>query len=115
MLEAFSAFVGASMSIMSGRMGAAAARESALAKMRALELEKNWNLGVMRRNKEDVYAKNILSSYGSGIDPTTGSNRAIIRQNQGVLEDEIRFQEQQYNIQIANLNAQSKQKFLGIF
>lgn len=103
------------LSFASGVTGASAARKSARAQLAALEAEKTWNLGVMRQNKIDTYARNILSSYGSGIDPTTGSNRAVINQNQAVLEDEIKFQEQQYNAQIANLKAQSKQKFLGIF
>ena len=69
----------------------------------------------MEQNKIDTYAKNILSSYGSGISSETGSNRAIIEQNQDVLQREIQFQKQQYNAQIAGLKAQSKQRFLGIF
>lgn len=107
--------IGFGMNFMQGALGASAARKSARATMAALMAEKSWNLGVMRRNKADVYASNILSSWGSGIDPTTGSNRAIIADNQRVLQDEINSQEQQYNIQIANAKAQSKQKFLGLF
>lgn len=102
-------------SMISGALGASAARKSARASMAALEAEKTWNLGVMRQNKIDTYAKNVLSSFGAGISAETGSNKAIIEQNQDVLEREIRFQEQQYNTQISNLRAQSKQKFLGIF
>lgn len=95
--------------------GASAKRKAARAQMAALEAEKTWNLGVMRRNKADVYASNILQSWGSGINYTTGSTAAVIANNQQVLEEEIKFQEQQYNTQIANLRAQSKKKHLGIF
>lgn len=107
--------VGLGMNVMQGALGASAARKSARASMAALAAEKSWNLGVMRQNKIDTYASNVLSSWGSGIDPMTGSNRAVIENNQRVLQDEIDFREQQYNIQLENLRAQSKQKFLGLF
>lgn len=103
------------MNMISGVLGASAARKSARAKMAALESEKAWNLNVMRRNKADVYASNILESWGSGINPMTGSNAAVIRENQKVLQEEIDFRGQQYDIEIANLKAQSKQKYLGLF
>lgn len=106
---------GLGLSLISGAMGASAARKAARAKMSALKQEKAWNLGVMRRNKEDVYASNILSSYASGINPMTGSNAAVILGNQQVLQDEINFQESQYNAELKNLKAQSKQKYLGLF
>ena len=102
-------------SIASGAFGASAARKSARAQMKALKLEKQWNLGVMERNKADIYASNILESYGSGIDYTTGSNRAVSAENQRVLQDEIDFQRRQYDIELKNLKAQSKQRYLGIF
>lgn len=103
------------LSLISGAMSAAAARESARAKMSALGEEKAWNLGVMRRNKADAYASNILSSWGSGINPMTGSNSAVILGNQAVLQDEINFRERQYDTELRNLEAQSKQKYLGLF
>lgn len=103
------------MNMVSGALNASAARETARAKMAALSTEKAWNLNVMRRNKEDVYAHNILESWGSGINPATGSTAAIISGNQAVLQDEINFQERQYDIEMKNLKAQSKQKFLGLF
>lgn len=103
------------LNMISGAMSAAAARESARAKMSALKNEKAWNLSVMRRNKADVYASNILSSWEAGINPTTGSNAAVILGNQAVLQDEINFQERQYDIEMKNLEAQSKQKYLGLF
>lgn len=103
------------LSMISGAMSAAAARESARAKMSALSNEKAWNLSVMRRNKADVYASNILSSWASGINPMTGSNAAVILGNQQVMQDEINFQERQYDIEMKNLKAQSKQKYLGLF
>lgn len=101
--------------MISGALNASAARESARAKMAALQKEKVWNLNVMRRNKADVYASNILESWGSGINPMTGSNLAVIMGNQAVLQDEINFREQQYDTELRNLEAQSKQKFLGLF
>lgn len=107
--------IGLGMNVMQGALGASAARKSARASMAALDAEKSWNLGVMRQNKIDTYARNILDSWGSGIDPMTGSNRAVIENNQRVLQDEINFREQQYDIQLENLRAQSKQKFLGLF
>lgn len=103
------------LNVVSGIMGASAARESARAKMSALSEEKAWNLSVMRRNKADVYASNILSSWGSGINPMTGSNAAVILGNQATLQDEINFRERQYDTELRNLEAQSKQKFLGLF
>ena len=103
------------LSMIAGAMSASAARKSARAKMSALANEKAWNLSVMRRNKEDVYASNILQSWGSGINPMTGSNLAVIMGNQAVLQDEIAFQERQYDIEMKNLKAQSKQKYLGLF
>lgn len=111
------AFAGINLgfNLISGALSASAARESARAKMSALSSEKMWNLGVMRRNKADVYASNILSSWGSGINPMTGSNAAVILGNQAVLQDEINFREQQYDTELRNLKAQSKQKFLGLF
>ena len=106
---------GLGLSLISGAMSASANREAVRAKMSALTMEKNWNLGVMRRNKEDVYASNILSSYASGINPMTGSNAAVILGNQQVLQDEINFQGNQYDTELKNLKAQSKQKYLGLF
>lgn len=107
--------VGLGMTMISGALSASASRESARAKMSALKSEKAWNLGVMRQNKIDTYARNILESYASGIDPASGSNLAVIMKNQQVLQDEINFREEQYNIELKNLKAQSKQKYLGIF
>lgn len=109
------AAIGLGLQVAGGISGASAQRKSARAQMRALQQEKAWNLGVMQRNKEDVYAANILSSWGSGIDPTTGSTAGVIASNQQVLQEEIDFQRKQYDIQIANAKAASKQKYLGIF
>ena len=107
--------VGLGMNMIQGALSAAANRESARAKMSALKSEKMWNLGVMRQNKIDTYARNILESYGSGISSASGSNLAVIMKNQQVLQDEINFREEQYNIELKNLKAQSKQRYLGIF
>lgn len=102
-------------SILSGAMSASASRKQARAQRRALQLEKDWNLGVMERNRDDVYASNILESWGSGIDYGSGSTQAVISNNQRVLQNEIDFRREQYDIELKNLKAQSKQKFLGIF
>ena len=117
MIEPMTAMAVASfgMAFASGVSGASASRKSARAQMAALKAEKAWNLGVMERNKTDVFNRQQLSSYGSGIDPTTGSNAAVMAANQKILQDEIDFQTSQYNAQLKNLRAQSKQKFLGIF
>lgn len=103
------------MGIAQGAMTASANRQMAEANMAALKLEKAWNMRVMGQNKRDVYARNILESWGAGIDPTSGSQAAVIKNNQRVLQEEMNFREQQYDIQIQNLKAQSKQKFLGLF
>jgi hypothetical protein len=107
--------IGLGTNILSGALGASANRKAARASIKALKEEKAWNLGVMARNKADVYASNILESFGSGINPMTGSNRAVIEGNQQVLQDEIDFRRRQYDVELKNLKAQSKQKFLGIF
>lgn len=103
------------LQIAGGISAASAQRKSARAQMRALQQEKTWNLGVMERNKEDIYARSLMSSWGSGIDPTTGSTAGVIASNQQVLQEEIDFQRRQYDIQIANAKAASKQKYLGLF
>ena len=98
-----------------GNMNALANRQSAKAQMKALQEEKNWNIGVMERNAEDVFERSMLESWGAGIDPMTGSTAAVIASNEAVLRDEIGFRASQYDTQIKNLRAQSKQKYLGIF
>lgn len=107
--------VGLGLSIVSGALNASAARESARANASATRLERDFNLGVMRQNKIDTYASNMLQSWGSGINPFTGSTNAVILGNQETLQKEIDFQKRQYDTQIANYEAQAKQKFLGIF
>ena len=114
-MNPWSAFYDTVFSTVGGVLSASAARESARAKMAALKLEKNWNIGVMEQNAQDVYAKSVLSAFGSGISSSTGSTAAIIANNQRVLDDEIKFRESQYDIELRNLKAQSKQRFMGIF
>ncbi len=108
-------FVDFVMGVQASAYSHSAKTSSAWAKMVALGLEKSWNLNVMRQQKKDLYARNILEAYGSGVNPITGSTGAVISNNQQVLQDEINFREQQYNMELKNLEAQSKQKFLGIF
>lgn len=92
-----------------------ARRESAKAQMAALEKEKNWNLGVMEKNIMDIQDRSMLSSWGAGINPMTGSTAGIIAENEATLRGELAFRSQQYDTQIGNLEAQSKTKYLGIF
>ena len=108
-------FFNTTVGLVSGALNASANRESIRAKMAALTLERDWNIGVMKQNAEDIYSRNMLSAYGSGINPNTGSTSAVITGNQRTLQDEIKFRESQYNIELGNLKAQSKQKFLGLF
>lgn len=107
--------VGLGMNIIGGALQASAARQQARAQMSALTQSWMWNRDVLRQNKIDTYASNILQSYGAGIKGTTGSTAAVIQSNQDVLERNIAFQEQQYQTEMKNLKAQSKQKYLGIF
>lgn len=114
-METAFAAINLGLNIVGGITSASANREAARARMAALSNEKTWNLNVMRRNKADVYASNVLESWNSGINPMTGSNAAVILGNQATIQDEINFREQQYDIEMKNLEAQSKQKFLGLF
>lgn len=115
MLLAATAIAGLAMNTISGALDAAAKRESARAEMAALTQSWQFNKGVLQQNKIDTYASNILQSWGSGINYATGSTAAVIQNNQRVLQNAIDFQESQYQTQMANLRAQSKQRFLGIF
>lgn len=103
------------MTVIQGGLGAAAARESARAAMSALKNEKTWNLGVMRQNIIDTRERSYLESWSSGIDSSSGTMAALIGSNENVLRNEMNFREEQYDIQLKNLKAQSKQKYLGIF
>lgn len=103
------------MTLIGGALSASAARESARAAMSALKNEKAWNLSVMRQNIVDTRERSVLDSWSSGIDPTTGTMAALIGSNENVLRNEMNFREEQYDIQLKNLKAQSKQKYLGIF
>lgn len=94
---------------------ARAYRKSVRAQMAALQKSWDWNLDVMKQNVEDVTSRSQLQSWGSGINPFTGSNAAIIASNEKVMRDEIDFQREQYETQMGNLRAQSKKRYLGIF
>lgn len=104
------------MNFASNIFGASANRKAARATVAALLQEKNYNIGLLRQQKKDKYWADIMSSWASGT--TTGmgtSTAAAIASNQKVLEEEIAFQEQQYNTQISMAQQQSKQRFMGIF
>lgn len=115
MFTAIMAAISLGLNMAQGGASVRAARKSARANMAALENEANWNLNVMNKQKQDIYAKNILEAYGSGINPESGSTRAIIEGNQKMIQEEIDFRKTQYAIELGNLTAQSKQKYLGIF
>lgn len=103
------------LGIIGGAMSASSARKSARAAMSALQSEKAWNLGVMRQNIIDTRERSVLDSWSSGIDSSSGTMAALINSNENVLRNEMNFREEQYNIALKNLRAQSKQKYLGIF
>lgn len=103
------------LTVIGGALNASASRKSARAAMSALKSEKAWNLGVMRQNIIDTRERSVLDSWSSGIDSTTGTMAALINSNENVLRNEMNFREEQYNIALKNLKAQSKQKYLGIF
>lgn len=111
----FASIAGEIMGFASGVTATAAKRASAKASMAALEEEKNWNLGVMERNIMDIQDRSMLSSWGAGINPMTGSTAEIIAENEATLRKELGFRASQYDKQIGALEAQSKQKYLGIF
>lgn len=112
--EGFSA-INLGMSVISGAMQASANREKARAQMSALASSWRWNKRVLQQNKLDAYASNLLESWGAGIKGTTGSTAAVIANNQAVLQSNIDYQQEQYDTQMKNLKAQSKEKYLGIF
>lgn len=114
MLESLLA-VSAVTGVASGIFSASANRQAARANMKAIKSESAWNIGVMKRNKEDVLQQNFLQSYASGIDYSTGSTAEVIENNQEVLQREIDFQKEQYDIAYKTAKAQSKQRYLGIF
>lgn len=103
------------MNMIQGALAASANRQKARAEMSALTQSWMHNKRVMEQNMLDTYASQMLQSWGAGIKGTTGSTGAIISQNQNILREDIAFQEQQYNTQMKNLKAQSKQKYLGLF
>lgn len=111
----FTSFMSKGLDFMSNAQMAQASRDSARAQMSALENEKNWNIDVMARNAEFIKSRSMLQSWGAGINPMTGSTAAIIAQNESVLAGEIGHTAQEYDRRIHNLEAQSKQKFLGLF
>lgn len=110
----FASVAGELLEFGSNVISAQAARKSALAQMAALEEEKTWNMGVMERNLLDFEDRSILSSWGAGINYQTGTNAAIIAENEAVTRNEIGFRSKQYDKQIDNLRSQSRRKFLGL-
>lgn len=114
-MVALSEVIQAGAGILGGIFGASAVRQEARANMEAIASEKRWNMGVMEQQKEDVLRQNFLDAYTSGLESGTGTTRAVIENNQNVLQREINFRGEQYDIAYNNQKAKSKQKYLGIF
>jgi hypothetical protein len=103
-------------SLLSGAMSASANRAAARAQAAALKREKRYNIGLMEFEKRERGWIDMMSAWASGT--TTGigtSTYGAMMSNQDVLQKEIDFQSEQYDIQIGMAKKQSKQRFLGIF
>lgn len=103
-------------SLISSYMGASAAAEEARASADALKREKRYNIGVLEQRKKDQGWSDMMSAWFSGT--TTGfgtSQRGAMVSNQNVLQREIDFQSEMYDIQIGNYEKAAERRFLGIF
>lgn len=103
-------------SLLSGAMSASANRAAARAQAAALKREKRYNIGLMEFEKRERGWIDMMSAWASGA--TTGigtSTYGAMMSNQDVLQKEIDFQSEMYDLQIGQAKRQSKQRFLGIF
>lgn len=108
--------VSAGAGLLSAFYGRSAASEAARAKADALKREKFFNLNLMKREKAERGWVDMMSSWASGTTYGVGtSTYGAMMSNQAILQKEIDFQEEQYNMEIANLEKQAGQRFLGIF
>lgn len=103
-------------SLLSSAMSASANRAAARAQADALKREKRYNIGLMEFEKRERGWIDMMSAWASGT--TTGigtSTYGAMMSNQDVLQKEIDFQSEMYDLQIGQAERQSKQRFLGIF
>lgn len=103
-------------SLLSSAMSASANRATARAQANALKREKRYNIGLMEFEKRERGWIDMMSAWASGT--TTGigtSTYGAMMNNQDVLQKEIDFQSEMYDLQIGQAERQSKQRFLGIF
>ena len=108
--------IGTGASLLSSAMAAAANRANARAQADALKREKKYNIGLMEFEKRERSWIDMMSAWASGTTTSMGtSTYGAIMSNQDVLQKEIDFQKEQYDINIGNLEQQSKRRFLGIF
>lgn len=108
--------IGTGASLLSSAMAAAANRANARAQADALKREKKYNIGLMEFEKRERSWIDMMSAWASGTTTSMGtSTYGAIMSNQDVLQKEIEFQKEQYDINIGNLEQQSKRRFLGIF
>lgn len=116
MITAALGIISTGASLLSSVFSAQAQREEARATVSALKKEKEFNLGVLRQQKEDQYWADVMSQWRSGQSLSAGTSAmAVTENNQGVLQRNIDFQVSQYNTQIGNAQAAAKRRFLGIF
>lgn len=103
-------------SLLSAFYSSSAAAEAAGAKRDALKREKRFNINLMKFEREERGWIDMMSAWASGTTSGIGtSTYGAMMSNQNVLQREIDFQTEKYDTEIANLNKQSKQRFLGIF
>lgn len=103
-------------SLLSSAMSASANRAAARAQADALKRERRYNIGLMEFEKRERGWIDMMSAWASGT--TTGigtSTYGAMMSNQDVLQKEIDFQSEMYDLQIGQAERQSKQRFLGIF
>lgn len=102
--------------LLSSAMSASASRAAARAQANALKRERRYNIGLMEFEKRERGWIDMMSAWASGT--TTGigtSTYGAMMSNQDVLQKEIDFQSEMYDLQIGQAERQSKQRFLGIF
>lgn len=103
-------------SLLSSAMAASANRAAARAQKDALWREKRYNIGLMEFEKRERGWIDMMSAWSSGTTSNIGtSTYAAMLSNQDVLQKEIDFQSEMYDLQIGQADKQSKQRFLGIF
>lgn len=108
--------ISAGASLLSSAMSASANRAAARAQADALKREKRYNLGLMEFEKRERGWIDMMTAWSSGTTASIGtSDYGAMMSNQDVLQKEIDFQREQYDLQIGMAEKQSKQRFLGIF